>query len=69
MPPRTDPLDLDQWAFHVVGRRFLDRARPRQKKIGINALRSLMRRATRHEAAEVSYGNLRPAIEAAGGQR
>ena len=65
----TDPLDIDQWRFYVVAREFLDRERPQQKKIGINALRSLMRRATPGEAAEVRYGSLREAIEAAGGQR
>ena len=63
----TDPLDLDQWAFFVISRAFLDRERPRQKTIGINALRSLMRRAPRREAAEVRYLGLRAAIEAAGG--
>ena len=65
----TDPLDIDQWAFHVVGRRFLDRERPRQKKIGVNALRSLMRRATPGEAAEVRYGGLDAAIETAATQK
>ena len=65
----TDPLDIDQWRFYVVARAFLDREVPTQQTIGINALRSLMRRVTRHEAAEVRYGGLREAIEAAGGQR
>ena len=64
----TDPRDLDQWAFYVISRAFLDRKRPRQKTIGLNALRSLMRRAPQQrEAAEVRYLGLRAAIEAAGG--
>ena len=62
---RPDPLDVRQWAFYVLGRAFLDRERPAQQKIGLNALRSLMRRAPRQAAAEVRYGGLRAAVERA----
>ena len=62
---RPDPLDVDQWAFYVLGRAFLDRERPVQKTIVLNALRSLMRRAPRQAAAEVRYDDLRAAIERA----
>ena len=60
-----DPLDVDQWAFHVLGRAFLDRERPVQKTIVLNAVRSLMRRAPGGPAGPVRYGELRAAIERA----
>ena len=61
----TDPLDIDQWAFYVAARALLDRERPRQRTIGINQLRTVMRRTTLHEAAEVRWAGLAEAIEAA----
>ena len=60
-----DPLDVDQWAFYVLGRAFLDRERPVQKTIVLNAVRSLMRRAPGGPAGPVRYGELRAAIERA----
>ncbi len=60
-PRNTDPLDVDQWAFYVLGGAFLDRERPAQKTIGIDPLRSL--------AAEAPYGGLSAAIEAAASGR
>ena len=62
----TDPLDVDQWAFYVAARALLDRQHPRQRTIGINPLRTMMRRTAGHEAAEVRYRGLAEAIEAAG---
>ena len=61
-----DPLDVDQWAFYVLGRAFLDRELPMQQTIGIKPLRSLMRRASGGPAGPVRYGDLRAAIERAG---
>ena len=61
----TDPRDVEQWAFYVLGRAYLDRERPGQKTIGLNALRSLMRRAPPRTAAAARYGDLRAAIERA----
>ena len=57
----TDPLDIDQWAFYVLGRACLDRERPAQKKIRVKPLRQM--------AAEVRYGGLSAAIERAAAQR
>ena len=62
----VDPLDVDQWAFYVLGRAYLDRERPGQKTIGLRALLSLMRRAPRHADDAVRYGELRATIERAG---
>ena len=63
----VDPLDVDQWAFYVLGRAYLDRERPGQKTIGLNALLSLLRRAPRHVEDAVRYGELPATIERAGG--
>ena len=57
----TDPLDIDQWAFYVLGRACLNRERPAQKKIRIKPLRQM--------AAEVRYGGLSAAVERAAAQR
>ena len=65
----TDPLDIDQWEFYVIARTLLDRKARKQKTIGIKPLLSLVQHARRREAAEVRWGGLRDAIEAAGGQR
>ena len=63
---RIDPLDVDEWAFSVLGRRWLDRERSGQLTIGLKPLQSLMRRALPHEAAEARYGELRATIEQVG---
>ena len=60
-----DPLDVDQWAFYVLGRAFLDRELPIQQTIGIKPLRSLMRRASGGPAGPMRYGDLRAAVERA----
>ena len=61
----TDPLDVAQWTFYVAARTLLDRERPRQRTIGINPLRTMIRRTTGHEAAEVRYRGLAEAMEVA----
>lgn len=64
----TDPRDVAQWAFFVIATAVLDRECPRQKTIGIRPLRSFAR-APGQDAAEVEYGDLAAAVEAAAPQR
>ena len=63
---RHGPAGHRPVAFYVAARALLDRQHPRQRTIGINPLRTMMRRTAGHEAAEVRYRGLAEAIEAAG---
>lgn len=58
-----DPLDLDQWTFYVIRREDLesDCKVKRQKTIGINPLKALVKRVTGR--CEVKYQDLRSVIE------
>ena len=53
-----DPLDVDQWEFHVLSRRVLDEHCRGQKSIGLGSLARL-------GARSVSHGELAGAISAA----
>lgn len=55
--PNPDPLDIDQWRFLVLATSRLDSERPPQQKIRLNPLLTL-------EPRDVSYADLREAIEA-----
>ena len=60
--PDPDPMDLDQWEFYVLPTAELDR--PRQKKIALNPLKSLVRRTTGRSTTP--YGELAHMIEKLG---
>lgn len=54
----ANPLILDEWTFFVIPTATLDWACPRQSTITLKSLKRL-------RVAQVDYGNLAPAIEAA----
>ena len=56
-----NPLDIDQWTFYVIRTRDLDCEVGTQKTIGIQPLRTLVKRVTRRY--EVGYGDLSTVIE------
>ena len=58
-----DPLDLDQWTFYVISRDDLesDCRVKRQKTIGINPLKVLVKRVTGR--CDVGFSDLRSVIE------
>ena len=54
-----DPLDLDQWVFHVLSTVRLNEAVPRQRTIGLTRLLTLV-------PSTVGFGGLELAVSAAG---
>lgn len=56
-----NPLDIDQWTFYVIRTKDLDSEVGRQKTIGINPLKALVKRMTGR--CEVGYQDLRSVIE------
>lgn len=53
-----DPLDLDQWKFHVLSARVLDEETPTQRSVCLAGLKAL-------GASEVSFSQLSEAVKAA----
>lgn len=56
-----NPLDIDQWTFHVIGTKDLDSEVGTQKSIGIHPLKKLVERLTGH--CEVGYDDLSSVIK------